>query len=463
MWKKCERLLDRSLSSSVFTWRQVLDLMVPGILDSLSIMFINALITALISKNGEVSVAAVALVGPITYLISCVFNGIGAGGTVIVAQCLGKDDPKLIRTSIGMTLWMTVLSGCIVCMPLLLFPEFVLNLIYPHADPAVMEKACMYLSGSSWSILFFTVYIAAFNVLRGQGESRKCLILSVIINVAYLLFSILFLNVLDMDIFGSAMALIVARAIGAACALAYLFLINPKVRMRFIEIFSFEKTLFKANFQVSIPLGLEQICISLGSIVSQMYMIPLGTTAIATNSIAFSMMGVLYSPAMSISNLSVTVVGRCIGAGKQDEAYTYGKRFNVLAMLLIAAAALIFYPMMDILLTQYQTTAEISQMTKMLLICSLPSLLLFWPMSMTLPSTLRAASDSLYPTIVSLTVLWTVSIGIGYILAIHVGLGLWGVWIANWSSWLTRSVAFLIRFRSKKWLTKSKLVESPAN
>ena len=55
MWKKCERLLDRSLSSSVFTWRQVLDLMVPGILDSLSIMFINALITALISKNGEVS------------------------------------------------------------------------------------------------------------------------------------------------------------------------------------------------------------------------------------------------------------------------------------------------------------------------------------------------------------------------------------------------------------------------
>ena len=55
-------------------------------LDSLSVMLIGMRITALISSNGQSSMAAVALVGPVTNLVVCMFNGIGAGGTVIVAQ-----------------------------------------------------------------------------------------------------------------------------------------------------------------------------------------------------------------------------------------------------------------------------------------------------------------------------------------------------------------------------------------
>ena len=69
------------LSGSIFTWQQILRMTVPYVLDSLSIMLIGMLITALISKNGETSVAAVSLVGPITNLVVCMFNGIGAGGT----------------------------------------------------------------------------------------------------------------------------------------------------------------------------------------------------------------------------------------------------------------------------------------------------------------------------------------------------------------------------------------------
>ena len=47
-----DKYLTRRLSGNVFTWREIFDLMIPGVLDSLSIMFINTLITALIIKNG---------------------------------------------------------------------------------------------------------------------------------------------------------------------------------------------------------------------------------------------------------------------------------------------------------------------------------------------------------------------------------------------------------------------------
>ena len=109
--RRLDAWLNRSLSSSQFTWREVVSLIFPSVLDSLSITFIGMLITVLISKNGEISVAAVSLVGPITGLITCLFSGISAGGTVVVAQCCGKGNPEILKRAVGMTLWLTVLIG----------------------------------------------------------------------------------------------------------------------------------------------------------------------------------------------------------------------------------------------------------------------------------------------------------------------------------------------------------------
>ena len=57
--------LDRRLTSPVFSAPQIYRMTVPLILDSLSVMFINMLITALISSAGESSIAAVNLVSPL--------------------------------------------------------------------------------------------------------------------------------------------------------------------------------------------------------------------------------------------------------------------------------------------------------------------------------------------------------------------------------------------------------------
>ena len=121
-------------------------------------------------------------------------------------------------------------------------------------------------------------------------------------------------------------------------------------------------------------------------------------------------------------------------------------------MLLTSA---LFIPLLPALLGQYHPTPEVLAMAKKLLYWSIPSLLLFWPRSNTLPSTLRAANDTLYPSVVSLAVLWVVTIGLGYALAIPCKLGLLGVWIAMWASWAIRCVVFSVRFGSGKWLHKA--------
>lgn len=450
--------LDRTLSTSVFSWQQILDLMVPGVLDSLSVMFCNMLITALISKNGETSVVAVSLVNPVTWMITNIFNGLSAGGTVVVAQCCGKRDANLLQRAIGMTLWLTIGVGIAFCLPFLLFPKAIIQLLYPEAEHIVMEKAGIYLSGCMWSVMIFTVYTAIFAVLRGLGESKRCLVLSVVINVGYLVFSILFLNMLHMDIQGSVLALTLARVVGTVTAVILLFVWRPSLTFKPRLLLSFDKGLFRSCMHVSIPLGLEQVCVSLGSLVAEMYMIPLGTTALATHAITNSLMGVLYAPAMSVGSLSVTVVGRCIGACQPEAAYHYGKRCNQITRILLILSAVIFYPILPFLLRQYNPSPEAYILSTKLMYTSLPALLLFWPMSNTLPSTLRAASDAVYPSVLSLTILWTISIALGYVLAIPAGFGIWGVWIATWISWAARCAAFYLRFRGKKWLKIAEIV-----
>lgn len=221
--RNVKSFLNQFLSSSVFTSQEVLKMTGPFILDSLSIMFINMLITALISSSGESSVAAVSLVGPILTLVVCFLNGVAAGGTVAVTQSYGRGDMQRTKEAAGHILWLTALIGTGLSLILILFPHTILSVLYPKAEPVVLEKAVNYMIGGSISLIIFTIYTGVFSILRGLGESKKCLYLTIIINVSYLLFSILFLNVLKMDIRGSSLALILARSIGSYAPLLSCF------------------------------------------------------------------------------------------------------------------------------------------------------------------------------------------------------------------------------------------------
>lgn len=454
------RKMDRALSGSIFSWQHILRLQFPLILDTMSITVCNVLIMLLISENGPESVAAVSLVSPICGLISCLFAALSSGSTVIVAQSLGLNNQVFLKKSIGMAMWITTLTGVVLCLPVILFPETVLHLIYPNVEPAVMEKACIFLAGNALSNISFTVYLAVFSVLRGLGEASKCMVLSIIINVAYLLFSILFLNIMDLDIVGSVFALNLARLTGAIGALIAMFLWKPSVRMKIRDIFTFDRRLFRSNLQISIPLALEQIFANLGSVVSQMYMVNLGTKVLAVNTIVSSVLGFIYSPAASTSNLSVTVVGHCIGAKKFDEAYTYGKRSCQISRVLMILACLVLYPIMPLFLKQYHLEPEAEKIVFIILLSNLPFLLTVWPISTVMQATLQSAGDALFTSAVSLVGLWTMTIALGYVMAIPCGLGLWGVWIGNWACWIFRAAVFTWRYRQKKWMYKSSLARA---
>ena len=84
--------------------------------------------------------------------------------------------------------------------------------------------------------------------------------------------------------------------------------------------------------------------------------------------------------------------------------------------------------------------------------------LLFWPMSFTLPNALRAAGDAMFTMSVSLISMFTCRIVLSYVLGADavfgipmMGLHLLGVWIAMFCDWIVRATFFLVRFWRGKW------------
>lgn len=449
--------LDRQLTSPVFTARQIYQMTLPLILDSLSVMFIGMLITALISSAGESSIAAVNLVSPLLNLIMCVLCGISAGGTVAVTQCYGGGDLVKTRQAAGHILWLTFLTGSLLGLVLMLFPRPILMALYGQAEPAIMEKAVSYMIQGTFSMIIFTVYSGAFSILRGLGESRKCLCLTIIINVSYLLFSILFLNVLKMDIVGSALAQIFARAVGALSALAFLFLPRDMpIHLKLEDVFSFQKPILSTIMEVSVPFGLEQLFLAGGSIVLTAMTVPLGTTAVVVNSIAGSLLGVTTAAASAAGNLGITISGRCIGAGEKEHAFHYGWKMCVLALFLLAASAALLYPFFPLMLTHlYHASPDVQARTLKMLHYILLPVFLFWPFSNILPAILRSGHDTVFPSVLSLASMWGVRIVCGYLLAYRLGLGLTGLWTAMWAEWAVRAAVLSFHYFRKRWLFRT--------
>lgn len=447
-----DSFLSRKLSSSVFTWRMVGALLLPLILDGLFSNLIALFASAMVSQNGEASVAAVSLVTPICTVVTNITVCIVCGGGVVIVQCYGRGYSNRLNASIGMTLWIP-LAACIAsALPMIAFPRQILLMLYPDAEAIVLDKACVYLAWSAFSTIPFTLLSSALTIFRAIGKTNRAMITNVISNLSHLLFSILFLNIMKLDILGCSLALVAARLLGGGVAAVLLFVWKPTMKFKLCEMLVFDKNLFRSSMKTSIPYTVDMWIGSVSSIILNAYMIPLGTTALATHSIANQLMVMLYAVPYATVTLSEILVGRCLGAGKQEEAYTYGNRCVLLYMIIQIFVSIVFFILLPLLQQLFQTSAEVSATTTELLLWSLPGLVILFPLCNVYTATIRAAGDSTYITLVSGASLLLLNTGLGYLFAIVLDMGLVGVWIATWSNWLIRGLLLWRRFRSCVWL-----------
>jgi len=448
-------LLDRHFSSDLFTYKEIFGMWVPLILDAFFINAISMLSTSMVSSSGQDSIAAVSMINPLSALLICGFNAIATGGTVVVAQYKGAGDEEDVSRASGQTLLLTVLITVAVSLPFIVFASPITRFFYKGAEEIVLTKAATYLMGTGLSMIPYALYTAIFGIYRGLGETKLCLKLTIYINLSFFLFCLLFINIMKLDVWGSALSYILARSLGAVVAVIYLFIKSKKLlTVKARHIFRFDGQIFKSMLKISLPFGLEQFVLQGGWLLVQKYMVVLGTEIMAANAVANSMLMLIYALPQAVGNLVTAVIGRCIGAGKKDEARKYTKSFIGLSTASLAVSIAIFLPVYPLVMPIYNPSpGAISTIYTITAIALIP-MVFVWPHANTSPNILRSAGDATYASVVSLVGMWIFRVVLGYLAAVPLGFGIVGVWVCMVLEWVFRALFYGFRIKGDNWLFK---------
>ncbi len=450
-------LLNRYFSGSSMDYKQIFAIIIPIFVDSAFIVLMAILNTAMVSSSGVAAVSAVSMVDSVNMFIISMFVAIATGGTVIVAQYKGSGNEEMVSKAASQSISAVAVLSLIISALVIVFHSSVLDFLFGGADPEVLSSAKIFLIGSCISYPFFAIYQAVSGALRGVAETKACLMLSLILNVSYLLLNILLIKGFELGVVGLSISLILARVFGMVVAIAYLVRYNQSLRFKLKHLLQTHLSLLRKIMYIGLPFAAEQMFFNGGKLLTQTFIVQLGTMAITVNAIAGSLSMLFQIGGVALGAAIVTVVGQSIGRKNIEDARKFVSSFLMLSNVFFVFITVILLAIFPMLVHLYAPPENIvPDIFALTLLISITQPLL-WSLSFILPSALRAAGDSKFTSITSLLTMWLFRIILGYVLGITLGFGLMGVWVAMVAEWGVRGIAFYWRFKGDKWY-KHKLI-----
>lgn len=206
---------------------------------------------------------------------------------------------------------------------------------------------------------------------------------------------------------------------------------------------------------IGVPSALENCLFQLGRVVVVGMIAPFGTMQTSANAVANTLdsIGLIIGQAMGLA--MITVVGRCMGGGRPDQAVRYAKKLMLWVYLAQGASNLLVMVCLPALLGCYRSLSpETEALARTLVLIHTGSALVLWPVAFVLPNALRAAGDVRFTMVVSAASMLLWRVGFSWVLCVRLGYGAVGVWIAMVLDWICRTAFFLGRFLSGAWKRK---------
>ena len=147
----------------------------------------------------------------------------------------------------------------------------------------------------------------------------------------------------------------------------------------------------------------------------------------------------------------ITVVGQCVGSGELDQAKKYMGKLLKTAYIWLIILNLSIIPFLNVITNLFQLSPETSSLAVKLMLYHSICCMIIHPLAFCLTNGLRAAGDVRFTMMVSICSMWICRIVLAYVLSLHLGLGLMGIWIAMTIDWLVRAIFFSLRVLRGKW------------
>lgn len=424
--------------------------------------------TMMAGHIGKEAVSAIGMVDSLNYIFIAFFSSLAVGGTVVVAQYVGQGNVKQANAATKQALYVGFMLSVIVTLITWTFRGPILNLLFGSAEASVINNAYTYLGITLLTYPLISIDLIANGILRGAGDTKTPMSITIFMNVINVVSSYIFIyginlgsfHINGMGILGAAIGIAIARTTGAVIIMIVLLRGSRIIKLKNLRNFKFDKELLSPIFGVGIPASLESLLFNCGKLITQIYIVNMGTISIASNAIAGSIASMLNIPGNAFSIAATAIVGQQIGSGKPKEAESSLKYLIIFSSVCLGILGLFSVPSAEFLTGLYNKNPEIISLTSKIIRLN-ALFIITWPSSFVLPAGLKGAGDAKYTLVTTIIGMWVFRITFGYILGIPLGLGLEGVWLGMFTDWIVRGTLYHLRLRSGKW--KNKVVIKPAN
>ncbi len=420
----------------------------PVILETVLQTLLGTTDTYFAGRIHDNAIAAIGVTGLFVNLLITVFTAVSVGVTAVVARNIGRRDHKRANLAVGQSLLLGIAAGLILGIFSLLFRRPILQMT--GADAAVAEAALPYFSIVVGPCILLCLTQILSSCLRAAGDTFSPMLASGFANILNIALNALFIH-LGWGIAGLALATTLSRLITVLLLLFRLHHGNTPLRLPALS-WAIEKAMFTSILRIGIPAGLEKLIFRLGQLVYNNVILTLGTTAYVAHSVAGTIEGYFYIPAMGFAVAASTLVGTKLGEDHPEEARRLTFLTDLiatLAMMIIAGITCIFAPRLTALFT---TTSE-AQLLAVRLLRWIAFFQPFAAATQILTGALQGAGDTRFPMYSTFGGIWLLHVGIGCLLATVGGLGLFGIWCGYALDITVRSLLLFVRFIRGKWQT----------
>ncbi|MEK3855538.1 MATE family efflux transporter [Cytobacillus sp. FSL H8-0458] len=411
--------------------------------------------TLMLSQYSDESVAAVGVSNQILSLVIVMFGFIATGTSILIAQNLGANNNKTAAEISIVSLGANLVFGIILSILLFVSGKPLLRMMDLPEELLSQANAYLVIVGGFSFVQALIMTIGA--IIRSYGFTRDVMYITIGMNILNVIGNYLFIfgpfgfPVLGVE--GVAISTVVSRLIGLAAAVAVLLKRTEKA-LPFRLLFRFPKEHIKNLLKIGIPSAGEHLSYNGSQMVITIFIAALGTEALTAKVYTQNIMMFIFLFSVAISQGTQILIGHMVGGKDYEAAYKRCMKSLRLAIMISFGTAVLFSLFSEKLMGIFTSNPDIIKVGSVLILLTI----LLEPgrsFNLVVINSLRAAGDVKFPVYMGILSMWGVSVTLSYVLGIHFGLGLAGIWIAFIADEWLRGLLMLWRWRSRVWVNKS--------
>ena len=435
----------------IYSNRALLALFIPLLIEYALEFFVGLADSIMVASLGEAAISGVSLVDFLVQLLIFSFSALATGGAVVAGQYLGDKQIENAQNSATQLVWFSTILSTVLMILVIILRQFLIGILFGQIDAEVWHNADVYLYIVALSIPFLAIYNVGAAIFRTTNNARLPMRILLICDVLNVIGNAICIYYLGWDVKGVAIPTVISRFLAAILIMHFAVDENYKLHIKKTFKHKFDFYILRKVLNVGIPYGVENGLFQLGRVLVLSIVSTFGTMAIAANSVGYAIGIFSVLPGFAI-NLGLTaIISNCVGANDYEQARYYNKKCLIIVIISHIVINLIIFAGLPLILGIYNLSAQTAAMATEMIIWHGIFAIIIWPFSFTIPATFRGAGDSKSVMYISLIVMFACRIGLSYVIAEWMGIGVFGTWIAMFIDWYVRAGIYIYRYFSNKW------------